>query len=64
VAKIHRMADGLRAGTVWANCYGVFDAALPFGGTKQSGWGKEMGHAVLADYTETKTVCIRTGAPS
>ncbi len=54
----HRMANALEAGTVWVNCYGVFDAAMPFGGTKQSGWGKEMGHAVLDDYTETKTVCI------
>jgi phenylacetaldehyde dehydrogenase len=34
----------LRAGTVWINCYNVFDAALPFGGYKQSGWGREMGH--------------------
>ncbi|MDO9407750.1 aldehyde dehydrogenase family protein [Patulibacter sp.] len=63
-SKVHRMADGLRVGTVWANCYGVFDAAMPFGGVKQSGWGKEMGHAVLSDYTETKTVCIRTAVPS
>ncbi len=62
VAKAHRMAAALEAGTVWVNCYNVFDAALPFGGIKQSGWGKEMGHAVLDDYTESKTVCLNVGA--
>jgi phenylacetaldehyde dehydrogenase len=41
------------------NCYNIFDAALPFGGYKQSGWGREMGEAVLENYTETKTVTIR-----
>ena len=44
------------AGTVWINCYNVFDAALPFGGYKQSGWGREMGHAALEAYTEVKAV--------
>jgi len=44
---------------VWVNCYNVFDAALPFGGYKQSGWGREMGHEVLHLYTEVKSVCIR-----
>ena len=48
----------LRAGTVWINCYNIFDAALPFGGYKQSGWGREMGHEVLEHYTETKAVCV------
>jgi phenylacetaldehyde dehydrogenase len=62
VSRAHRMADALRSGTVWVNCYGVFDAAMPFGGIRESGWGKEMGHAVLDDYTETKTVCMRVGA--
>jgi phenylacetaldehyde dehydrogenase len=61
IATAHEMTARLRAGTVWVNCYGVFDAAMPFGGVKQSGWGKEMGHAVLADYTETKTVCLGLG---
>ena len=46
----------LRAGTVWINCYNVFDAALPFGGYKQSGWGREMGHEALHAYTEVKAV--------
>ncbi len=59
LSKAHRVAAALRAGTVWINCYNIFDAALPFGGYKQSGWGREMGHDVLEMYTETKSVCIR-----
>ena len=43
VSKAHRIARQLRAGTVWVNCYNVFDSALPFGGYKQSGWGRENG---------------------
>jgi phenylacetaldehyde dehydrogenase len=58
IAKAHRIAAQLRAGTVWINCYNVFDAALPFGGYKESGWGREMGHEVLNLYTETKAVVI------
>ena len=58
LSKAHRLAAHLRAGTVWINCYNVFDAALPFGGYKQSGWGREMGHEVLENYTEVKSVCI------
>ncbi len=58
VSKAHKLAKLLRAGTVWVNCYSVFDAALPFGGFKQSGWGREMGHEVLANYTEVKAVTI------
>ena len=59
VAKAHRTAALLRAGTVWINCYNIFDAALPFGGYKQSGWGREMGKDVLNLYTQTKAVCTR-----
>ncbi len=59
VSKAHRLAARLRAGTVWVNCYNVFDAAMPFGGYKQSGWGREMGHDVLEMYTETKAVCAQ-----
>jgi len=59
ISKAHRMAASLRAGTVWINCYNIFDAALPFGGYKQSGWGREMGKDVLALYTQTKSVCAR-----
>jgi phenylacetaldehyde dehydrogenase len=57
IKKAHTLAAKLKAGTVWINCYNVFDAALPFGGYKQSGWGREMGHEVLEAYTETKAVC-------
>ncbi len=56
IAKAHRIANALKAGTVWVNCYNIFDAALPFGGYKQSGWGREMGHEVLNLYTQTKAV--------
>jgi phenylacetaldehyde dehydrogenase len=62
LAKAHRIASELRAGTVWVNCYNVFDAALPFGGYKESGWGREMGHEVLELYTEAKTVVVNIGA--
>jgi len=55
--RAHRIANALRAGTVWINCYNIFDAALPFGGYKQSGWGREMGHEVLNNYLETKAIC-------
>jgi len=57
IRKAHRLAAKLRAGTVWVNCYNIFDAALPFGGYKQSGWGREMGHNALDNYLETKSVC-------
>ena len=57
IQKAHRLASELRAGTVWINCYNIFDAALPFGGYKQSGWGREMGHEALEQYTEVKAVC-------
>ena len=59
VGKAHRIAAELRAGSVWINCYNIFDAALPFGGYKQSGWGREMGHDVLNLYTEVKAVTLK-----
>jgi phenylacetaldehyde dehydrogenase len=59
VGRAHRIASQLRAGTVWINCYNVFDAAMPFGGYKQSGWGREMGKEALELYTETKSVCLK-----
>jgi phenylacetaldehyde dehydrogenase len=59
ISKAHRLAAALRAGTVWINCYNIFDAALPFGGYKQSGWGREMGKDALELYTQTKAVCVR-----
>ena len=58
VSRAHRAAAALRAGTVWVNTYHIYDAAMPFGGFKQSGWGREMGHEVFNHYTETKTVCL------
>ena len=59
ISKAHALAKKIRAGTVWINCYNVFDAALPFGGYKQSGWGREMGHEALEAYTEVKAVCTQ-----
>jgi phenylacetaldehyde dehydrogenase len=59
LSKAHRIARALRAGTVWINCYNVFDSSMPFGGYKQSGWGREAGKGVLDLYTETKSVCIQ-----
>ena len=61
IAKANQLANALRAGSVWINCYHVFDAALPFGGYKQSGWGREMGQAVLSNYLEAKAVTTRIG---
>ncbi|HYO25616.1 MAG TPA: aldehyde dehydrogenase family protein [Lacipirellulaceae bacterium] len=58
IGKAHRLAAKLRAGTVWVNCYDVFDAAAPFGGFKESGLGRELGEAGLAAYTENKTVTV------
>jgi phenylacetaldehyde dehydrogenase len=59
ISKAHLLAKKIKAGTVYVNCYNVFDAALPFGGYKQSGWGREMGHQVLEAYTEVKAVCAQ-----
>ena len=59
ISKAHQLAAEMRAGTVWVNCYNVFDAAMPFGGYKESGWGREMGHDALELYTETKAVCAK-----
>ncbi len=61
VAKAHRFAAQVKAGTVWVNGYNLFDPAAPFGGYKQSGYGREMGHAVYELYTQTKTVWVATG---
>ncbi len=61
VAKAHDFAKRVRAGTIWVNCYDMFDAAAPFGGFKMSGQGRELGEAGLQAYTETKTVTISLG---
>ncbi len=58
ISTAHKMARRIRSGTVWVNCHNVFDASLPFGGYKQSGWGREMGAEVLNNYTEVKAVTV------
>ena len=58
IAKAHALAAKLRAGTVWVNCYDIFDAAAPFGGFKMSGHGRELGEYALELYTEVKTVYV------
>jgi len=58
IKKAHAVADRVRAGTVWINCYDVFDAAAPFGGFKSSGIGRELGEKSLDNYTELKTVTV------
>jgi phenylacetaldehyde dehydrogenase len=59
IHKAHRLAHALKAGTVWINTYHVYDSALPFGGYKQSGWGRELGRNALENYTESKSVVSR-----
>jgi acyl-CoA reductase-like NAD-dependent aldehyde dehydrogenase len=61
VKKAHQVSRQLRAGTVWINTYGLMDAALPFGGYKSSGFGRELGQAALEHYTELKTVWMNIG---
>ena len=59
IGKAIRMSNRLKAGTVWVNCYNVFDAAAPFGGFKRSGIGREMGEYALQHYTEVKSVIVQ-----
>src|SRR5580700_8558355 len=59
ISKAHAIADSVRAGTVWVNCYDVFDTGAPFGGFKQSGIGRELGEYSLSNYTEIKTVTVK-----
>jgi aldehyde dehydrogenase (NAD+) len=59
VSKAHRVARALRAGTVWVNCYNVFDVVSPFGGYKQSGYGRELSRYALDLYTQVKSVWIK-----
>ena len=61
VSKAHRVARGLRAGSVWVNCYQAMDPAVPFGGYKMSGYGRESGPEHVDEYLNTKAVWIRTG---
>jgi aldehyde dehydrogenase (NAD+) len=59
IGKALAIANNVKAGTVWVNCFDVFDAAAPFGGFKQSGIGREMGEYGLQQYTEVKTVTVK-----
>lgn len=59
ISKAHRTAAAIRAGLVWINCHGIPDMAVPFGGYKQSGWGRENGYESLLQYTELKSVVAR-----
>jgi aldehyde dehydrogenase (NAD+) len=61
IARAHNLAADIKAGTVWVNCYDVFDAAAPFGGFKISGQGRELGEDGLKAYLETKTVTVALG---
>ena len=58
ISVAHKLAAKIRSGTVWINCHNIFDASLPFGGYKESGWGREMGHEVLKNYTEVKAITV------
>ncbi len=58
ISTVHRLAPKLRAGTVWVNCHNVLDSTMPFGGYKQSGWGREMGRESVEAYLESKSMCI------
>jgi acyl-CoA reductase-like NAD-dependent aldehyde dehydrogenase len=61
ISKAHRFAHAVKAGTVWINQYGLIDAAAPFGGYKESGFGREMGKDALELYTQVKTVWVNLG---
>ena len=58
ISKVHRLIPKIKAGTVWVNCHNLLDNAVPFGGYKQSGIGREMGEEVLSLYTQTKSVIM------
>jgi acyl-CoA reductase-like NAD-dependent aldehyde dehydrogenase len=61
IAKAHKFARGLKAGTVWVNMYNFYDPGMPFGGYKQSGFGRELGEAAIDGYTQTKSVWVSLG---
>jgi phenylacetaldehyde dehydrogenase len=62
VHKVFTIAPRLRAGTVWVNCHNILDATMPFGGYKQSGWGRELGREAVYSYLESKSLCINFAA--
>lgn len=57
LSSAHTLAEDLKAGTVWVNCHSMYDASLPIGGMRQSGWGRDSGRGAVENYLETKTVC-------
>ena len=59
ISKALKLAQKIKSGTVWVNSHNVYDAALPFGGFKQSGWGREMGEYAIQNYTEVKAVTVK-----
>lgn len=61
VGKAHRVARAIKAGTVWVNTYNIYDPVAPFGGYKQSGFGRDLGRVALDGYTETKSVWVSLG---
>jgi aldehyde dehydrogenase (NAD+) len=61
VTKAHKLARGIRAGSVWINCYQAMDPAVPFGGYKMSGYGRESGKQHVEEYLNVKAVWIKTG---
>ena len=58
LSAIHKLVPRIAAGTVWVNCHSLLDNAMPFGGMKQSGFGRELGRAVIDQYTESKSVMM------
>jgi len=59
INKVFSVQKRIKSGTVWINTYNIFDASAPFGGYKQSGWGREMGEEALGNYLQTKTLIIK-----
>jgi len=59
ISRAHAVARKLKAGTVWVNCYGMLDPISPFGGYKQSGFGRELGKYAIELYTEIKSVFVK-----
>jgi acyl-CoA reductase-like NAD-dependent aldehyde dehydrogenase len=59
ISKAHRVAQAVKAGTVWINTYNLYDPALPFGGFKESGFGRDQGRDALEKYTQTKSVWVQ-----
>jgi phenylacetaldehyde dehydrogenase len=57
LSEAHRLSRRIKAGTVWINCHSMYDASLPIGGVKQSGWGRDSGRVAMESYLEWKTVC-------